>query len=56
MDGDAPGLKFVDLLLVGDEHSCLRDERDSQRCAQREAALLTTPHLFHISHIIPHAM
>ncbi|MFE2067603.1 hypothetical protein ACFXDH_35390 [Streptomyces sp. NPDC059467] len=49
-------MKFVDLLLVGDEHSRLRDERDGQRCAEREAALPTTPHLFHTSHIIPHAM
>ncbi|MGW6143497.1 hypothetical protein ACWFRM_14320 [Streptomyces sp. NPDC055144] len=49
-------MEFVDLLLVGDDHSRLRDEHDGQRCADREAALRATPRRFHTSHIIPHVM
>jgi hypothetical protein len=49
-------LEFVELLLVGDEHSCLRDEHDGQRCAEYKAALRATPRLFHTSHFIPHVM
>jgi hypothetical protein len=49
-------LEFVELLLVGDEHNCLRDEHDGQRCAEYKAALRATPRLFHTSHFIPHVM
>jgi hypothetical protein len=54
LEGDAPCLEFVELLLVGDEHNRLRDEHDGQRCAECTAALRATPRLFHTSHIIPH--
>lgn len=56
LEGDAPCLEFADLLLVGDEDSCLRDEDDGQRRAECKAALGATPRLFHTSHIIPHVM
>ncbi|MFF2014180.1 hypothetical protein ACFVWY_34685 [Streptomyces sp. NPDC058195] len=56
MEGDAPRLQFVDLLLVVDEHKCLRDECDGQRCAEHAAAPRATQHLFRIFHIIPHVM
>ncbi|WP_328753810.1 hypothetical protein OHA28_01470 [Streptomyces sp. NBC_00269] len=56
LEGDAPRLEFADLLLVGDEDSCLRDEDDGQRRAECKAALRATPRLFHTSHIIPHVM
>ncbi|MEK0097524.1 hypothetical protein WDA79_03200 [Streptomyces sp. A475] len=49
-------MEFVDLLLVGDDHSCLRDEDDGQRCAERKAPLRATPRLFQTSHIIPHVV
>ncbi len=56
LEGDAPCLEFVDLLLVGDDHSCLRDEDDGQRCAECKAPLRATPRLFQTSHIIPHVV
>ncbi|MFF1570777.1 hypothetical protein ACFVY1_46930 [Streptomyces sp. NPDC058293] len=49
-------MEFVELLVVGDEHSCLRDEHDGQRCADCKTALRATPRLFQTSHIIPHVM
>lgn len=53
LQGDAPCLELVDLLLVGDDHSCLRDEHDGQRCADCKAALRAAPRLIRTSHIIP---
>ncbi|MFD3478228.1 hypothetical protein [Streptomyces sp. NPDC058695] len=49
-------MEFVDLLLVGDDHNCLRDQHDGQRCADCKAASRATPRLFLTFHIIPHVM
>ncbi|MFD7876886.1 hypothetical protein ACFV5G_22735 [Streptomyces sp. NPDC059766] len=56
LEGDAPCLELVELLLVGDEHGFLRDERDGQGCAEYMAASRATPRLFHTSHNVPHVM
>ncbi|MFE9093038.1 hypothetical protein [Streptomyces sp. NPDC007264] len=38
LEGDAPGPEFVDLLLVGDEHSRLRDHHDTEHGDEHRAA------------------
>ncbi|MEV6111223.1 hypothetical protein AB0L59_01585 [Streptomyces sp. NPDC052109] len=48
-------MEFVELLLVGDERSRLRDERDGQHRTEHKAAPRATQHLVYASHIVPHA-
>ncbi|MER6977363.1 hypothetical protein [Streptomyces carpinensis] len=56
LEVDAPCPEFVDLLLVGDEHSRLRDDRDSQHCAEHKAAPRASERPVQASHIVPHAL
>ncbi|MFD1660390.1 hypothetical protein ACFSL4_19810 [Streptomyces caeni] len=56
LEVDAPCPEFVDLLLVGYEHSRLRNDHDTQHRAEHRAAPRAAHRLVFASHAIPYAV
>jgi hypothetical protein len=48
--------QIVDLLLLGDDRSRLRDERDDQRCPEHKGAPRFTQHFNYPAHVMPHSV
>jgi hypothetical protein len=55
LEVDVLCLQVVDLNLVGDECSRLRDEREDQRCAEHKGTPRPARRFVYASHIIPHS-
>ncbi|WP_406429193.1 hypothetical protein [Streptomyces sp. NBC_01589] len=54
MEVDVLRLQLVDLLLLGDDRSRFRDERDDQRCPEHKGAPRFTQHFSYPAHVMPH--
>ncbi|MER5684446.1 hypothetical protein [Streptomyces sp. NPDC002205] len=55
LEVDVLRLQIIDLHLVGDEGSGLRDERDDQHGAEYKGAPRSTRRFVYAAHIIPHS-